>query len=342
LANSLPCRPTRRLRSADTLALAELAEEWLTHLQSRVGLKDARRRYSQRTVNLYRERLGLHVLDQLGNRPVDELTVADLRALIDRLTARGLAPGTVTSCLNITSGLLRFGVKQGYLQHNVARDLDRDDRPGSRRLSEPRYLTAEELVRVFAAMREEPFRLIAMVCAYAGLRISEALGLRWRDLDVAAGTLTVAGQLSRDGTWLPQTKTASSAATLPLLPVLQRELRAHRQRQASRNLALVKGDALVFVTSRGRPQSQHNAARALRRVADKAGLNREGLQPLGLHDLRHTFVGLALANPRLSLPEVVQLARHANAGVTLTVYAGLVGGNRKAAVAKLAEAGFGW
>jgi integrase len=152
----------------------------------------------------------------------------------------------------------------------------------------------------------------------------------------------VAGQLSRaDGTWVPQTKTTSSATTLPLLPVLQRELRAHRQKQAGRNLALVQADALVFVTARGKAQNRHNVARALRKAADKAGLNGEGLEPLGLHDLRHSFVGLALANPALSVPEVVELARHANAAVTLSVYAGLSGGDRRAAVAKLAAAGFG-
>ena len=91
----------------------------------------------------------------------------------------------------------------------------------------------------------------------------------------------------------------------------------------------------------GKAQNRHNAARALRKAADKVGLNGEGREPLGLHDLRHSFVGLALANPALSVPEVVALARHAHAGVTLAVYAGLAGGDRKAAVAKLAEAGFG-
>jgi hypothetical protein len=43
----------------------------------------------------------------------------------------------------------------------------------------------------------------------------------------------------------------------------------------------------------------------------------------------------------LTVPEVVELARHANANVTLTVYVGLVGGDRTAAMAKLAAAGFG-
>jgi integrase len=64
--------------------------------------------------------------------------------------------------------------------------------------------------------------------------------------------------------------------------------------QAAKNLALVKGDALVFTTSRGKSQNRHNAARALRRAADAAGLNREGLQPVGLHDLRHSFGACAL------------------------------------------------
>lgn len=97
----------------------------------------------------------------------------------------------------------------------------------------------------------------------------------------------------------------------------------------------------MFVTATGRPQNRHNVARALRRAADKADLNGEGLESLGNHDLRHPLVGLALANPALSVPEVTTLARHANAGVTLTVYAGLVGGDRKAAVARLADAGLG-
>lgn len=43
------------------------------------------------------------------------------------------------------------------------------------------------------------FRPIAATCAYAGLRLSEALGLRWRDLDLKTGTLTVSAQLGPDG-----------------------------------------------------------------------------------------------------------------------------------------------
>ncbi len=104
-------RGERRHRSLAP-TLDELAGEWLEHLEARVGIRDGRRRYSQRTVDLYRQRLRDHVLDRLGGRPVDEITADDVRRLVDRLVGRKLAPGTVTSCVNILSGLLRYGLKR--------------------------------------------------------------------------------------------------------------------------------------------------------------------------------------------------------------------------------------
>jgi integrase len=318
--------------------VAELASDWLAHLDSRIGHRDPRRRYSARTVALYRQRLRQHVLPELGHRPVNEVGLKDVRRLIDRLGLVGLAPSTATGILGILSGLLRYGVKSGLLDRNPVRDLDRDDRPGVGRLTEPRYLTTDELSGLLARM-SDTFRPVAAACALAGLRVSEALGLRWRDVDFNAGMLTISGQLGTDGSRVP-TKTRASDATVPLLPALARELRAHRGRQAGRDLRLVHGDALVFTTARGRPQSRRNALRAVHTAGDAAGLNGRERQPVGLHDLRHSYVALVLA-AGLSLAEAAALARHANARVTAQVYAGLTEGGREKAAAKLVEAGFG-
>ena len=179
--------------------VGEVASDWLAHLESRVGDRDARRRYSARTVALYRQRLDRHVVPALGQLAVAEVTVADVRRLVDRLGRAGLAPGTVTSVVNITSGLFRFAVKDGLAERNPVRDLDRDDRPGVARLTEPRYLTAAEVEALLANM-SDVFRPVAAACAFAGLRVSEALGLRWRDVDFDASTLTISGQLGDDGT----------------------------------------------------------------------------------------------------------------------------------------------
>jgi integrase len=323
---------------AAALTLAEVARDWLEHLEARIGHRDPRRRYSARTVGLYRQRLQQHIIPTLGHRPVAEVSLPDVRRLVDQLGAAGLAPSTVTGIIGILSGLLRFAVKGEQLERNPVRDLDRDDRPGVARMSEPRYLSADELAALLGRLTDT-FRGPVAACTYAALRISETLGLCWRDTDFDAGTITVNAQLGTEGNLVP-VKSAASAATVPLLPALARELREHRSRQAGRDLRLVHADALVFVTSRGKPQSRRNALRAVHAAGDALGLNGDGRQPVGLHDLRHSYVALAL-DAGASLAEVSALARHANAKVTAAVYAGLADGGREKAAAKLVESGFG-
>jgi integrase len=161
-------------------------------------------------------------------------------------------------------------------------------------MTEPRYLSRDELQRLLDEMGDT-FRPLAATCAYAGLRVSEALGLRWRDVDLKAGTVTVTCQLSPSGVRVPL-KTLASGATVPILPPLSTELRAHRVRLAERSLARVHPDALVFTTSRGKPQGARNALRAVHAAGEAAGLNGDGRQLVGLHDLRHSFVAIALAS----------------------------------------------
>ena len=323
---------------AAALTVADLARDWLAHLSVRIGHRDHKRRYSARTVDLYRQRLDQHIIPAIGHRPVADVTLADVRRLVDKLGASGLAPSTVSSIIGIMSGLFRFGVKSGVLTRNVVRDLDRDDRPGVARLTEPRYLTAHELQRLLGELTPT-FRPVVAACTFAGLRISEALGLRWRDVDFKAGMLTVSGQLGMNGERVP-VKSEASAATLPLLPALARELQAHRSQQAGKDLRRVHAESLVFTTVRGGPQSRRNALRALHVAGDACGLNGTSREPIGLHDLRHSFCALAL-DAGASLAEVAALARHANARVTAAVYAGLADGGREKAAARLVDTGFG-
>jgi integrase len=326
------------VRARGGVTVADLAADWTEHLTARIGHRDARQRRSARTVDLYRQRLGQWIVPELGSRQLADVTLPDVRRFVDKLNRAGLAPSTVSGILGILSGLLRFAVKGGLIERNPCRDLDRDDRPGVARVTEPRYLTTEEIGSLLAGMGDT-FRPVAATCTYAALRVSEALGLRWRDVDLQAGTLTVSGQLGAEGERVPA-KSAASEATVPLLPALARELREHRSRLASTDLRRVHADALVFSTSRGKPQSRRNALRAVHAAGDAAGLNGDEREQVGLHDLRHSFVALALA-AGVSMPEAAALARHANARVTAQVYAGLADNGREAASAKLAEAGFG-
>ena len=153
-------------------------------------------------------------------------------------------------------------------------------------------------------------RALLATLVFAGLRISEALGLRWRDVDLANGAIRV-----RDG------KTENAARTVYLLPPLRDELAELKARRGGER------DALVFATSTGGRQSPTNVRRRLLAEAvtaanarlEDAGEER-GPERLTPHGLRHTFASVLFAigeNPRYVMGQL----GHADAAFTLGVYA---------------------
>ena len=289
-----------------SLTVEQLAASFLEKERGPLG------RLSPRTVDLYAQRLASHVVPALGPRTkVADVQVQDIRRMIDRVAAKH-SGSTAHGCRSVASALLRHAVRDlGAIDRNPVRDLERGDLPSAKRTSEPRYLSVQEVERLLAHLSDES-RPVAAACFYGGLRISEALSvLRWGDVDIAAKSINVRG-----------TKTAASAATIPLLPALAAELALHRERQGRQGFGRIAQDALVFSTSSGKPISRRNLLRAVQSAAERAGLVAEGQEPIGCHDLRHSLAANAFGLG-LSPAEVARLLRHANPRVTLTIYAGL-------------------
>jgi integrase len=315
---------TGELRPADrSVRLGDLVDAFLAHERSGLGSR------APRTVDLYEQRLRKYVLTLLGARTrIADITVAHIRhQLIDEMRRQKIGASTIRGTIAAFSSVCRFAVRNETIPRNPVRDLDRGDLPPLKRSSEPRYLTVDQVEELLKTLGDE-FRPVAATLFYAALRISEGLSLTWAHLNFETHVIAV-----------PGTKTASSAQTVPLLPALERELRAHRSRQARRNVAFLHPDALVFVTPSGKSPGRRNVLRAVQHAADRAGLNPDGVEPVGLHDLRHSAAGLAFN--ALPLNEVSRLLRHANARVTATVYAGLSDEAAAAIGTKLTTAGFG-
>ena len=327
-------RDRGELRTRPTAPMvSELRDEFLNHLRSLVGDPDDRRRRSQACVDLYERHLDGRFVPEFRKRRVDEITTADLRRWLDKLRRTKLAPNTQRGILTAASAMLRYAAKQGYIPMTPAAGLDRDDRPSTTRKRQPRYLNFEQLRALLAELGDD-YRPLGATLAYAGLRVSEALAIRWRDLDLDAGSLNVSGQLDRGGRTVPL-KTTASAASVDLLPALVRELRAHRARQAALGIHLVRADALTFSTPTGKPHHQRSALRAIQNAALAANLGR-----VTAHDLRHSLVANAL-DAGLTLAEAARLARHASPAVTASVYADVLETKREALSTKLAQARFG-
>jgi integrase len=145
---------------------------------------------------------------------------------------------------------------------------------------------------------------------FGGLRISEALALRWRDVDLAGGRLRVAGS-----------KTDAGVRWVPLMPALRDEL---TERKAA--TAHAAPNDKVFATRTGGTWSRDNARK---RIFDKAveladrRLEDAGLAPMpeGLtpHSLRHTYISLRVALGH-DPATIAQDAGHADMAVTFRIY----------------------
>jgi site-specific recombinase XerC len=159
--------------------------------------------------------------------------------------------------------------------------------------------------------RATPRRTCLAAPTLAGLRIGEAVALRWRDVDLAAGRLRVT-----------ESKTDAGVRQVDLLPALREELSIHKA-----TAQYAGPDDFVFPTARGQQQDIGNLRqRFLGRSLERANANlaERGSSPLpdGItpHSLRRTFISLLLATGR-EVPYVMRQVGHADPKVTLSIYA---------------------
>ena len=138
---------------------------------------------------------------ELASKPLARLTTGDLRALYSARLEAGLARTTVHHLHAVIRRALGVAHRDGVIPRNVAALLDKGEKPGMGR-SPMRALQDEEPERFLDAVRGEPLEALFTLAITAGLRQGELLGLRWRDVDLGRGVLSVTSslQLGRDGT----------------------------------------------------------------------------------------------------------------------------------------------
>lgn len=201
-------------------------------------------------------------------QPLRAVTLADLQSFADALGEQGLAPSSKARTLAAIKGLLSFGHRLGLLRFDVGRALRV---PQARsRLSE-RILSEADTHRLLAFADNARNRALLRLLYAAGLRVSEAAGLRWRDLQPRddAGQCTVLGKGNR-----------VRAILLPHSVWI--------------DLYDLRADAAdedpVFRSRRGRPLSVAQIRRVVAAAARRAGLKAR----VSPHFLRHAHASHAL------------------------------------------------
>lgn len=179
----------------------------------------------------------------------------------------------------------------------------------SKRVRQSSVLTIEQFRQVLTHI-PEPYRTMCIVAGCLGLRISEVLGLQWRDFDWKTHQV----QIRRS--WvcghIGEPKTENSRRPMPVDLALEKLLREHRQRLPS---SLQGGEWLFASRRTGMPSHPWSAQRRwLLRAGEKLGVGR-----LGWHAFRHTYSTL-LNEHGTDVKVQQELLRHADIRTTMNIY----------------------
>ena len=220
---------------------------------------------------------------------------------------------------------LKYAVKTDMLIQNVA---DKVDRPRKNSF-QPVFLSADEMQKMFEALRGTKLELPVLVAAFYGFRRGEVLGLKWDAIDFERGTISVIRTVTTitvDGkqTEIEQqsAKTKSSLRTLPLIGsfreyFLQVKEAQELNKQVCGNCYNHEYDGFVFVDELGERMRANYLTSAFPKFLESHGLRR-----MRFHDLRHSCASLLLANG-VPLKHIQEWLGHSDFSTTANIYAHL-------------------
>ena len=238
---------------------------------------------------------------------------------------RKVKPNTVIHYHAIIHSALKYAVKTDMLVQNVA---DKVDRP-KKNSFQPVFLSAEEMQKMFEALRDTKLELPVLVAAFYGFRRGEVLGLKWDAIDFERGTISVirtVTTITLDGkqTEIEQqsAKTKSSLRTLPLIGsfreyFLQVKEAQELNKQVCGNCYNHEYDGFVFVDELGERMRANYLTSAFPKFLEDHGLRR-----MRFHDLRHSCASLLLANG-VPLKHIQEWLGHSDFTTTANIYAHL-------------------
>jgi len=271
-----------------------------------------------RTYHNYRLQIRQHISPTIGRLKLSKLTAAHVQSLYAVKLREGLKPSSVRYIHAVLHRGLEQAVRFNLIPFNPAARVD----PPKVRQEESTPLDSEQARVFLEAGKGDKFEALYVLSFTVGLRMGEALGLRWSDIDLDAKTLRVNRQLQRirDGGGLVFSEPKNASRRTVDLPQRAVEaLRSHRKRQVEEQLRVVAqwadNGGLVFTTTIGTPLDAQNIVNR----HFKPLLKRTGLPDIRWHDLRHSCATLLLS--RGTHPTYVQkLLGHASVQLTLDRY----------------------
>lgn len=289
-------------------SVAQYLERWLTE-----AVRHSVRPKTYMNYELCVRRL----LPYLGRVRMRALAPEHIQQALGKLLDGGLSPRTVRQVHMV----LRCSLKQAVLWRLLASNPSDAVKPPRAERKEMRTLSEEEVKRLLAATAGTRHHPLWIFLVTTGVRLGEALALRWSDVETSEARVTIRRSLQRQsrgaGLVFVEPKSSRGRRTVPLPPQTVAVLAVHRKeldREREQAGDSWQENDLVFPSPIGHPRDMAYLSFTFHR-----GLASAGLPRLRIHDLRHT-AATHLLNNRVH-PKVVQdLLGHSTIAITLDTY----------------------
>jgi integrase len=308
------------------VTVAAFLQRWLGHMATQV---------SPRSHENYGAVINTNIVPLVGNVVLSKLRPDAIAAMYmtalesGRRKGGGLSARSVCMMHRVLSQAMKQAVKWQLLAQNPC-DAVSPPRVERRQMI---VLDADGTAGIIEAARSKALFMPILLGALCGLRRGELAALRWRNIDLEAGQISVVASLEQTNSGVRLKPPKSGRARTVALPSLAiEELRRHRLKQAEQLLRVgtrQSEETHVCLQPNHQPWAPRNLSSAFIKFIKASGLRR-----VRLHDLRHSHAThLLMANVH---PKIVQeRLGHANIATTMDLYTHVMPGMQDEAVSRI-------
>ena len=296
--------------------------------------------HKESTRDSYNQVLRNHVYPAIGDKLLDEITKQDIKDLLIKKRNEGYSLSTVKLIKAYTASIFEYAVGDDeIIESNPVKSLGKRVQESLRNKdisAQISPLSKEELASLLRSVQinfKEHYPLFLLL-ARTGMRVGEALALKWGDIDFNGRFIEVRRQYSKGRIFTPK---SNKSRRVDMSLQLCETLKSYITECKRKGLALGLGDApeYVFTNNVGSLIDLDNWRR---RIFNKA-LEKAEMRRIRIHDLRHSYATIRIGEGHDIIDVSNQLGHHTEA-FTLKVYNHWKPGKRKSEVDSLDDSSF--